>query len=76
MKHHHNVREYSNGQVTLIWDKTKCIHDGICIQNLSTVFQEDAEPNMLGAPTKKIIETVAKCTSGALKVKIGSHEWI
>lgn len=76
MAHANMTKEFSNGEITVIWNKEKCIHDGICVQNLSTVFQPDQEPNLKGAPTKRIIETVAKCTTGALKIKLGSHEWL
>lgn len=70
------VKELSNGDITVVWDKSKCTHDGICVQDLSSVFSPDQAPNLFGAPTSKIIATVAKCTTGALRIKIGSHEWI
>lgn len=76
MTHSQTIKEFSNGEITVMWNKEKCIHDGICVQNLSTVFSPDQEPNLFGAPTSKIIATVAKCTTGALKIKIGSHEWV
>ena len=76
MTHAQNIKELSNGEITVLWDKDKCIHDGICVKELSSVFSPDQEPNLHGAPTWKIVNTVAKCTTGALKVKIGSHEWV
>lgn len=76
MSHEDYIKEFSNGEITIVWNKVKCIHDCICVQNLSSVFQPDQEPDLKGAPTLKIIETVSKCTTGALKVKIGSHEWV
>lgn len=76
MKHQQKIKEFSNGEITVEWDKNKCIHDGICVQHLSSVFQRGEEPNLKGATTKEIIETVAKCSTGAIKIKIGSHEWI
>lgn len=61
-------KEYTNGEVTVVWQSRKCIHSGICVKNNPDVFQPKEKPwiKINGSSTEKIIETVQKCPSGAL----------
>ena len=61
-------KEYTNGEVTVVWQSGKCIHSGICVKNNPDVFQpkEKSWIKINGSSTGKIIETVQKCPSGAL----------
>jgi uncharacterized Fe-S cluster protein YjdI len=61
-------KEYSNGEVTVVWQSGKCIHSGICVKNNPDVFQPKEKPwiKINASSTEKIIETVQKCPSGAL----------
>ena len=61
-------KEYTNGEVTVVWQSGKCIHSGICVRNNPDVFQPKEKPwiKTNGSSTEKIIETVLKCPSGAL----------
>lgn len=61
-------KEYTNGEVTVVWQSGKCIHSGICFRNNPDVFQPKEKPwiKIDGSSTEKIIETVQKCPSGAL----------
>jgi uncharacterized Fe-S cluster protein YjdI len=61
-------KEYTNGEVTVVWQSGKCIHSGICVKNDPDVFQPKEKPwiKIDGSSTEKIIETVKKCPSGAL----------
>lgn len=61
-------KEYTNGDVTVIWKSGKCIHSGICVRNNPQVFQPKEKPwiKIDGSGTAQIIETVKKCPSGAL----------
>lgn len=63
-----DIKEYSNGEVTITWDAPKCIHSGICVKGLPAVFNPKARPwiNMDSASTEKLIHQVKKCPSGAL----------
>ncbi len=65
------VREYSNGEVTILWDSSRCIHAGRCVRGLPQVFDVHARPwiNMMGAKSDEIVAQVAKCPSGALSLK-------
>ncbi|HEY3369903.1 MAG TPA: (4Fe-4S)-binding protein [Prolixibacteraceae bacterium] len=62
------TKEYSNGEITVVWKSGKCIHSGNCVRNLSTVFNPAEKPwiKMNKATTVEIITTVGKCPSGAL----------
>lgn len=61
-------KEYTNGEVTVVWQSGKCIHSGICVKNNPDVFHPKEKPwiKIDGSSTEKIIETVQKCPSGAL----------
>ena len=62
------TKEYSNGNVTVVWEAEKCIHSGICVKNLPEVFNPKERPwvNIDASKTQAIVETVKKCPSGAL----------
>ena len=64
-------KEYSNGEVTVVWQSAKCIHSGNCVRNLSTVFQPNERPwiKINNSTSAKIVEAVSKCPSGALSIK-------
>jgi uncharacterized Fe-S cluster protein YjdI len=62
------TKEYTNGEVTIIWQSEKCIHSGNCVKNNPDVFKPREKPWITpeNSTTKKIIEAVKKCPSGAL----------
>ena len=62
------IKKYSNGEVTIIWQPSKCIHSTICFKGLPKVFDPPKRPwvNAHGANTEDIIKQVDKCPSGAL----------
>lgn len=61
-------KEYTNGEVTVVWQSGKCIHSGNCVRNNPDVFRPREKPwiKIDGSSTEKIIDTVKKCPSGAL----------
>lgn len=65
------TKDYSNGEITVVWQSDKCIHSGICFGNLPKVFQPKERPwiRVDNATSAEIIDTVAKCPSGALSIK-------
>lgn len=66
-----SIREYSNGEITILWESAKCIHSGNCVRNLSAVFQPRERPwiKMDNATSEEITAAVNKCPSGALTLK-------
>jgi uncharacterized Fe-S cluster protein YjdI len=62
------TKEYTNGEVTVVWQAEKCIHSELCAKGLPGVFDPKNRPwvNTDGATTKEIVEQVSKCPSGAL----------
>lgn len=61
-------RTYSNGQIEVLWDSSKCIHTGRCLQGYAEVFDTSRRPwiELAGAATEQVADTVATCPSGAL----------
>lgn len=62
------TKEYTNGEVTIVWQSGKCIHSGNCVRNNPDVFKPKEKPwiTLENSTTEKIIATVKKCPSGAL----------
>lgn len=65
------TKKYTNGEVTIVWQPTVCIHSAICWRGengLPEVFNPAEKPWIKpeGANTKRIIEQIKKCPSGAL----------
>jgi uncharacterized Fe-S cluster protein YjdI len=73
------IKKYTNGEVTVVWQPSKCVHSAICFrrpEGLPEVFNPSIRPwvNMQGAPSDQIIEHVKKCPSGALSFFINDKE--
>lgn len=70
MKKDHDT--YSNHEITVQWDQSKCIHSGVCYSELRNVFNPLQRPwvNLDGAEAEQVIRVVKRCPSGAL-----SFEW-
>ncbi len=66
------TKTYSNEEITIIWQSGKCIHSGNCVHNLPSVFKPKEQPwiQIDQASTEEIIAAVAKCPSGALRIKL------
>lgn len=62
------TKEYSNGEVTIVWKPELCIHSAICAKGLPQVFQPRDKPwiKQNGATSDEIMNQVNKCPSGAL----------
>ncbi|MFM1875473.1 MAG: hypothetical protein RL266_1210 [Bacteroidota bacterium] len=64
-------KEYTNGEVTVVWQADKCIHCGNCAKGLPQVFKPREKPwiQMENASSEEIAAQVAECPSGALSLK-------
>ena len=62
------TKEYSNGEVTVVWKPDLCIHSGICVKGLGEVFKPKEKPwvKVEAASTDAIVNQVKECPSGAL----------
>lgn len=65
------TKEYSNGEITIVWKPAICAHSTLCWKGpdgLGEVFDPEKRPwiNAEGANTERIIAQVDKCPSGAL----------
>lgn len=62
------TKEYSNGEVTIIWKPDLCIHSANCVGGLPNVFKPEEKPWITpeGATTDQIVSQVKQCPSGAL----------
>ena len=70
------TKKYSNGEVTIVWQPSKCIHSAICAKDLPSVFKPRERPwvDEKGASTADIVETIKKCPSGALSYYMNGEE--
>jgi uncharacterized Fe-S cluster protein YjdI len=68
-------KEYTQGDLTIIWQPDLCIHSGICARELSEVFRPRETPwvKIDAASQDAIINQVKKCPSGALTYKINNE---
>ncbi|MFV0388127.1 MAG: (4Fe-4S)-binding protein [Pyrinomonadaceae bacterium] len=62
--------EYTNGEITVVWKPSVCIHAGECVRGLPEVFKPNARPwvQIEKATSEEIVETVKQCPSGALTI--------
>lgn len=63
--------EYPKGKITILWQPKVCIHAGICVKTLPQVYDPKARPwiRTENATAEELIDQVAKCPSGALRIK-------
>lgn len=62
------AKEYSNGEVTIVWKSSLCKHAAECVRNSPDVFRPKERPwiDAGQASSEAIMQTVDKCPSGAL----------
>ena len=65
------TKEYTNGEITVVWKPHVCIHSAKCFKGLAVVFNPSNRPwiDMKGADSEKIVNQVLQCPSGALSIK-------
>jgi uncharacterized Fe-S cluster protein YjdI len=70
------IKEYTNDEVTVVWEADKCIHSAICVKNLPNVFQPKDRPwiKIDAASTEDLVSTVKKCPSGALSFYMNNED--
>lgn len=70
------TKEYSNGEITIVWKSEKCIHSARCVQGLPVVFDAQKRPwiNAEGAKTADICTQIDLCPSKALSWYLNKKE--
>lgn len=70
------TRQYSNGEITVVWQPHLCIHSGVCVRGLPRVFDPRRRPWVIldGFDSKTIVDQVERCPSGALSFEINTPE--
>jgi len=61
-------KEYSNGEITVVWKPGKCIHAGVCVKTLPEVYDPKAKPWITpeNASSEALMNQIDQCPSGAL----------
>ncbi|MEY4094877.1 MAG: hypothetical protein RLZZ53_2076 [Acidobacteriota bacterium] len=62
------TKRYSNGEITVIWQPSLCVHSAICARGLPKVFDPRRRPWVVldSSDTATIVDQVERCPSGAL----------
>lgn len=65
-------KEYTNGELTIVWQPELCIHSGVCSKMLPEVYHPKDRPWILieNATTEKLIDQINHCPSGALSYRL------
>jgi uncharacterized Fe-S cluster protein YjdI len=69
-------KEYTNGEITVVWQPAKCVHCYNCVMANPLSFRPGERPwiKMDFSPTAKIIKAVDVCPSGALSYFINTEK--
>lgn len=70
------TKEYSNGEVTVMWKPEICIHSAKCVKNLPKVFKPKEKPwiQMDHGTSEAIVNAVTACPSGALTYRRNNEQ--
>ena len=62
------IKEYTNGELTIVWKPELCMHAGVCVRMLPKVYKPKEKPwiTIENASSEELKDQVSKCPSGAL----------
>ena len=62
------TKEYSNGELVIVWKPKKCIHAKVCVHMLPEVYKPNEKPWITPDTTTSsaLIKQINECPSGAL----------
>ena len=62
------IKEYTNGEITVVWKPERCYHAKNCIHELPDVYNPNERPwiKIENATTEALQQQVKTCPSGAL----------
>ena len=69
------TKTYSQDDLVVKWEPSKCIHSAICFHGLPSVFDPRRKPWVIldGTPKQDIVNQVRKCPSGALSLQVDEN---
>ena len=69
-------KEYTNGEITVVWKPKICIHAAECVHTLPDVYDPEKNPwiTIENASTDALKAQIAKCPSGALSYYMNNAE--
>ena len=72
------IKRYTNGEVTVVWQPSLCVHSAICFRGLPAVFNPLRRPWVVldDHTTDAIIAQVEDCPSGALSYERNSKSGV
>lgn len=70
------IKEYTNGELTIVWKPSLCIHAEECVKALPNVYNPIKRPwlQIENASTNELITQIKKCPSGALSYYIDNKK--
>ena len=70
------IKEYTNGELTIIWKPKACIHAKECVHRLPKVYNQFGRPWITAenASIEELKEQINACPSGALSYKMSGDE--
>jgi len=70
-------KEYTNGELTIVWKPEMCIHAAICVQTLPRVYNPAAKPwiTIGDANTEELKAQINKCPSSALSYFMNNEDY-
>lgn len=72
------IKEYQNGDLAIVWEASKCIHAGVCVQRLPQVYDPNKRPwiNPEAASIQDLKDQIDQCPSGALSYYIKNQSFL
>ena len=69
------IKEYVNGDLTVVWKPAKCIHSAICVKTLPQVYDPNAKPWIKpeNATIDELKAQIDLCPSGALTYRMAGE---
>ncbi len=69
------IKEYDREGITVIWRPKKCIHSGVCVKTLPSVYKPNEKPWIIpeNASVEELAGQIDRCPSGALSYKLSEQ---
>lgn len=70
------TKRYSNGEITVVWQPSLCIHSGVCARGMIKVFDPRRRPWIIldDVDSESVVRQVERCPSGALSIERATPE--